>query len=158
MKCLVIIDMQRHFQAARHLQLIFNIVNKVKEYIERNESIIILEFYDDDDDLGRTVPEILDVVDEYKNCFIVGKDQNDGGEEISGIINEQSLDISEFEVCGVNLDACVMDTVVTMAWYYPDTPISVILDCCNSVTGQKDAIADFNYEMEDCGKRNVAIV
>jgi hypothetical protein len=133
-------------------------VDKIQKYIERNEPIIILEYTDDDDNLGDTVPEILEAIKGYKNAFVIGKFNNDGGEEVGCVMYEQDLDISEFEVCGVNLDACVMDTIVTMSWDYPNIPINVHLDCVNSTTDQRDAEYDFNYEMEAYDRLNVALI
>ncbi len=158
MKCLVIIDMQWWFPSARESWLILNIVDRIKKYIKRNEPIIILEYTDNDNKFGQSVPEILEAVDGYKNCFFRTKMNNDGGKEVSDIMYEQDLDVSEFEVCGVNLDACVMATVVTMSWDYCNIPINIILDCCNSGTNQRDAEDDFNYEMEENDRTNVYMV
>ncbi len=154
MKCLVIIDMQWYFTAARESWLILNIVNKVKEYIERNEPIIILEYESD----GDTVPEILDVVRGYENHFISEKISDDGANEVSSIIREQDLNILEFEVCGVNLDACVVSTVTTMAWDYPYIPVNVILDCCNSCSEHDESIKNFHNESMGYEKKNLVLV
>ena len=154
MKCLVIIDMQWIFDAARENWLILNIVDKIKKYIERNEPIIILEYVDD----GETISKILDIVRGYENCFISEKMGDDGSEEINNIIHEQDLNVSEFEVCGVNLDACVVSTVTTMAWEYPYIPVNVILDCCNSCSGKDESIKNFHDEAMGYDKKNIALV
>ena len=154
MKCLVIIDMQRHFRAARPLWLIRNIVVKVKKYIERNEPIIILEYEGD----GPTVRQILKAVKMYKNCFITEKYGDDGGKELSEVIDKQDLNISEFEVCGVNLDACVVSTVTTMAWDNPHISVNVILNCCNSSSEHDESIVNFHNEAMGYDKKNLALV
>ena len=156
MKCLIIIDMQKEFEAARPIWLILNVVDKIKKYIARNEPILIVEY----NGAGETVPEIIAAIVEYDNVHYVEKHDDDGADQIDSVlkINDLDLKVDEFEVCGVNLDACVMKTVLSMAWDYPNHSIEVPLDCCNARSEQRDATNSFECKMEEYDRMNVALV
>jgi nicotinamidase-related amidase len=152
MKCLVIIDMQPStFSAARPEWLIDNIAKKAQEYVDNNKPIIIVEYFND----GPTVKEIMKAVEGYDKVHFLTKKQNDGGVEIKNLIEKTSYNISNFEVCGVNLDACVLSTVLTMAVFNKDCLIKVISKCCNSYPSLKEGKSYFKDKTK--GVHNVKL-
>ncbi len=159
MKCLVVIDMQWYFSAARPDWLIANIVEKIEQYIVDNQVIVIVEYTDEDNNIGMTVPEILKAIRDYDKVYFVHKRGDDGGKEIDDLIKGKELHITEFEVCGVNLGCCVAETVCWMGYEYEKTPINVILDCCNSEVDMESGIDHFYGIVDYDGKRhNVELV
>ena len=137
MKCLVIIDMQPGFSAANRDWLINAIAEKAREYSRNGDKIVVVEYAEQDEGtnrLGVTFENIMTEVCSCKNWERIDKWQNDGSDELVGILgDERSCEIDEFEVVGVNLDACVVDTVMGMTYYYPNTPINILVDLTATV-------------------------
>ena len=151
MKCLIVIDMQWFFESAQESWLIGNITNKIKKYIMNREPIIVVQYTDVSgmEDIGPTISEILEAISGYQYAWVINKHNDDGAEEIDKALRSAQIDneITEFEVCGVNLDCCVAATVGTMAEDYWGIPIKVVLDCCNSTKKKYHAVNSFNDTM-----------
>jgi nicotinamidase-related amidase len=144
-RCLVIVDMQWDFSSSREDWLIQNIIKVIKGYVKRNEPIIVLEY----EGHGSTHQKIKALIKDYEKVYIRTKYNDDGGEEVGCIVHNHGLEVDEWEVCGVNLDACVVATVITMARDFCKSIITVLGDCCNS--NGFDPVCHFEDDLSDYG-------
>jgi len=125
---LVVIDMQPGFEAANDEPTIEQVLVAVKEAKEANLPIFIVQCVPER--YGHTLSCIMEEVDLYDNVHIIEKYCNDGAPGVEKVVNENDLQVSEHVVCGVNIGACVHDTVDTFINEY-ERDIIILKSACN---------------------------
>jgi len=144
--------MQDYFDAANQLWLIDNIVARIKEYRKRNQPILLVQYVDEAGyPLSHYLKEIVDAVEGYDKAYYVDKTDDDGGSKIDCFLEDMKLKphIKVLEVCGVNTDACVLETILSLTWRFYGAQIAVPLDCCDSVSGRERAIRELEEVLFD---------
>lgn len=134
---LIVIDMQLEFSSSE--AIVGPVCEAIIKAKANNEPIILVEYacdYQQDKEQCRaeecqcmTHTEILDLLDGYSNVVYVAKAHDDGGREI---INAVEVFPPIVDVCGVNTNACVRETVETLAKRVPETEFVLLLEACNS--------------------------
>lgn len=137
---LVIIDMQPGFKAALDEPTIKQVLIAIEEAKEAKLPIIIVEL--DAERYGSTLDSIMEAVDLYDDVHIVEKCCNDGGDEIEELLLETGIEIEEHVVCGVNIGACVHDTVDTLVNEYGRHCI-MLQSACNCIHIEKQTYSDY---------------
>jgi nicotinamidase-related amidase len=140
MPTLVIIDMQPGFYCADQPDLIEKVCEEVRQAIDDNSGIVVLEYYQG----GKTLRKIADLLDKHHLVDYTVKEMNDGGEDVAEMIDRNYFDESHLRVCGVNTEACVAETVETLSMIYPDATIEVIEDACNGHDNSFDWVHSFH--------------
>jgi nicotinamidase-related amidase len=142
MKALLIIDMQRCYEAARDEETQKNIEEQIKKFKKEELPIIFVEYTHYREGYGtcRTLPCLTSLVKNYGKAFVVTKYDDDGATELYTFFTQINLDycggwearIKEIVVCGVNLNACVKETIDSLSELMPKTKMTVMKECCNS--------------------------
>jgi len=145
--------MQHRFSASRFDWLENNIALKIQEFRATDEPIIFVEYqYTDSDQIDTTAFVLQEAAKDYVWLRTVLKGYNDGSPEIIECFNEERWDFDLIQMCGVNLDACVLETALGLLDYMPRQEIVVLEDCCNSHTNTsnwREAICSFESEAEE---------
>lgn len=140
-EALVIIDMQPYFSSALNEYTIRNCIAEIKRAKRANIPIVVLEYEDPDgeDDLGETLPRLKKHLDSYHATYYVKKYDDDGGLDVMRCLEENDLDtIPNFRVCGINLGACIWETVDTLVNVFNKQVEVVKRACnCNGLNGTK---------------------
>jgi len=134
---LIVVDLQKEFTAANNISTINACQNLLIQAMEDNATIIFLEFIG----CGRTMETIYDLVDNYYNIYVLKKPSCDGSSYIKKLTASFEIPTMHFKVCGVNTDACVLDTVLGLSHSYPDAVVEVIESACNSDLDHNKAIS-----------------
>ena len=132
MKALVIIDMQYGFSTALHQGTINNCVRQVVKAKKANLPIIFVEYVGH----NKTVKELRDAVRGYHNKYTVKKRRDNGSTPIMNLIQKKGLVVTSFIVCGVNIGACVADTVYGLSRRF-NMEVEVIKNACNDAWPNK---------------------
>lgn len=123
---LVITDMQSDFKEATERRLLENVCRLIDFAISQNWPIAVLEFSGH----GQTLSPIAERLEGYSNWFPVQKTTNDGSHQLLEQLKLRGLAVKRFVVCGVSINACVLETVSGLA-YSPERPsVSVIIEAC----------------------------
>lgn len=133
-EALLIIDMQARFDTAYDETTIKNCIRAIKKAIKAKVPIIVLEY----NNCGRTLPELTEYLDEYADTFYKIKYTNNGGNEVIQCLEENKLGIKTLKVCGVNINACVAETVIHLV-RKAKKKITVIKKACNGNESRKRA-------------------
>jgi len=159
MDCLVVIDMQVNFEAANLHWLVKKVVAKVKKYRKSNQPILLVQYVNCVGPLGDYVGDIVEALNGYENVYYIDKKYDDGGREIDSFLRKKKLksQIKRFEVCGVNTDACVLETLISMYSRFRNIPIFVALDCCNSLFGKESAIKSLRRAIKSYGCSSIKL-
>ncbi len=142
-KCLIIVDMQAGFLSTRQEQeqsMITHIKQRINHYKSHNRPIMFLEYRSnaynpDDNDYGRTIKELQDIVKHYYNVAFIGKANDDGSKWVERFLianDYQENHFGTFELIGVNMDCCVAKTAKGIAKLHPDCKIKIRQSCCSS--------------------------
>jgi len=123
---LVITDMQSGFKAASNGRLLERVCRLIDFAISHNWSIAVLEF----EGYGDTLASIAERLKGYGNCFTVKKSINDGSHPLLERCNALGLRVKRYVVCGVNINACVLETVCGLAYSVEHPSVSVIIEAC----------------------------
>ncbi len=124
---LIVVDMQAKFSSSLKRSTMRECKTLVSRAIFDDQPIILLEYVG----FGTTLPSIYNMIDGYDQVFI-GRKNDDGSHEVSGIINGFSLPKNNFKVCGVNTDACVLRTVRGLRKRFKTADIEVYEKACNT--------------------------
>lgn len=155
MRCLIVIDMQHRFEASQQEWLQENIALKIQEFIACDEPIIFVEYsehiYKDGKDSGVRIDDptyqlLHAAAKDYTLLRTVFKDYNDGSCEIIRCMNEERWNPDIIQICGVNLDACVEETVIGLIDFLPEKEYLVLEDCCASHNNWEESICHFEFE------------
>jgi hypothetical protein len=135
MKCLIVIDMQWSFRASRHRWLRKRIEAKIKEFVARGDMIVFVEYGPLDIRVknggrGPTAKPLLRAAE--GGCVKkVLKNIDNGAIDLKRYVFGDDLcedAITEIQICGVNLNACVSSTAYGLANKYPTIPIKLLMD------------------------------
>lgn len=125
---LIIIDMQPHFSASNDFNVIDACKAEIKKAIDARASIIFVEYMG----AGATNPSLVSLTDLYKKTFLVRKDDDSGATEVTRVIKQNNLAHKNIVVCGVNTDACVLETVAGLTIRFKKSKFKIISEACNS--------------------------
>lgn len=126
--CLVVVDMQPGFAAAKYPLIENNCLREIKKAINDCADIVFLEYTHH----GKTLPGLKLAVKGYHHAKFVAKTRDDGSAEVQNVVTENSFMISRFRVVGINTDWCVRATVEGLRNRFPNSSIEVIADACDS--------------------------
>lgn len=140
---LVVIDMQDGFSASNDQRTISFVKQEILRAKQTGMAIVIVEF--DPKEMGSTHREIMDLLIDYERCTTVSKDKDDGSEEILEACLDNGFWMEDFRICGVNSDACVLDTVTGLLERIPSCEITVVQDACNCSTGNDNDVWREDY-------------
>lgn len=126
---LVVIDMQPFFKSVTK-KVVSNVLKLIREFKKQNNFIFVLEY----NECGETHPSIVKELNGYDNVQFVVKKKEDGSLPLIKAmkIKNPKRTKMEFNVCGVNTDACVADTVLGLNMRMPLSKINVIKRACNT--------------------------
>jgi nicotinamidase-related amidase len=133
---LLIIDMQYEFDSSN--AVLGPVCKLVDAAIDNNETIIVVEYacnldHNEENPESacqcRTHSQIMNRLASYPHTVKVIKENDGGGDEVIAAIDEFSPVV---DVCGVNTDACVRDTVTRLARKVPSSEFRLVLEACNS--------------------------
>src|SRR5690349_19681763 len=118
---LIVVDVQDHFisqmgrRKAKYLRRVLAVVEAAKE---ARRPIFLLEYFD----FGPTHPKVTEALAGYRRKFVVQKHQDDGSAQVQAVMMKklgaktlaasQRLKKRTLTLCGVNLTACVIETVI----------------------------------------------
>jgi len=147
---LIIIDMQYEFDAAE--DVVGPVCEAVKLAMAENRQIVLVEYkcwgHVNAETCGcLTYGEITSLLEGYPNLVVVTKANDGGGQEIVDAVSEFPSDV---DVCGVNIGACVRETVEQLSRLVPDSEFTLLEEACNGWSN--DSSAYFWVE----GLRNVS--
>lgn len=131
---LIVNDMQPGFEAARDIITIFAVSKQIEMAMALNLSIILVEY--DAHEMGATLPQITRLLEGYERFSVVSKSQDDGAAAILKTLCSKAIETQYFILCGVNSDACILDTVQGLVQWLPQCRILLPQDACNSVNGK----------------------
>ena len=127
---LIVIDMQKAFAAARRKRVLLNCEKEINKAIKNNCSIVFVEYFN----CGKTIKQLTNLTKNYKKTYTVIKNDDDGSPEISHLFKAHRLPAKNIKVCGVNTDACVLDTVCSLSYSdrFSKSIIDVIANACDA--------------------------
>jgi hypothetical protein len=131
---LVINDMQPGFPASADPLTIYAIEEQIRLAMAKNLPILVVEY--DAHEMGHTIEQIMRPLKGYKRAVVVSKSDDDGSAEIFEAVIDNGFWPENFILCGVNSDACIMDTVRGLVARVPSCRITLIQDACNSDNGK----------------------
>ena len=145
-RALVVIDMQYVFETSQHQPTIQAILALIEAFKRQNRPILIVEYekssrWSEED--VKTLFEIREAVKDYSLAKTVIKPWDDGSEEISNALGENSQFELDLFLCGVNAGACVKLTACGLVRLGFD--ITVVTDACNGPTTAEEA---FGYHSQ----------
>jgi len=109
---LVIIDIQeyylREFEKQKQIfnRFIETLEKRIQQAKKEEEIVINLTCFLD----GFTLPEVLQLLGNYKRRFFLGKEEMDGSDSIHGFFERKKLSPEKIELCGAFRDVCVLET------------------------------------------------
>lgn len=130
MYTLVVVDMQRAFEASQKPSVIKNCQSLVAQAMKDKAAVIFLEYMD----YGKTYPKITSLTKKYKKAYKVTKFEDDGSDQTVQQLKKHKLPEQKLRVCGVNTTYCVAATVRGLTSRLPGAKIEVIGKACNSIT------------------------
>jgi nicotinamidase-related amidase len=132
--CLVIVDMQPQFRAARNDEVADIICDLIELAKKDDATILVLEY----EGFGKTRDDIIDAIGDYTYFNSAQKYTDDGSKQITGFVgNEVPL-----KICGVNFGCCVRETALGATKRGYD--VEVISEACYQPEDWEDE--DENYK------------
>lgn len=135
---LVVIDMQPGYVASQDAITQWFVKQEITRAREANQPILIVEYHAHE--MGETYPSIMALVEGYDRAVVVPKGGDDGSAEILQTCAKRGFSLNSFRMCGVNSDACVLESVQGLVDKQPDCSITVIQDACNCLTGRANDV------------------
>jgi len=135
---LVVMDMQPGFTAANDAITGWFVKQEVARAREEGRPIIIVEF--DPHEIGHTFESITELIEGYDRGVIITKCKDDGSTEILAACAKHGFSTLSFRMCGVNSDACLLESIQMMAEKLPECRITVVQDACNCLTGKTNDV------------------
>lgn len=124
---LVLIDMQPCYAASSFKRVRRAISKEVQLAKSKSRPIILVEF-DAGQEYAPTHEWLMEMIQDYHRFRLVTKSQDDGGKEVIECIRSNRFRMP-VKVCGVNWDACVFETVLTLSKY---GRVQVVKNGCGS--------------------------
>jgi nicotinamidase-related amidase len=149
---LIIVDMQARFSAATKKIVQRNCQVEIRKAIKNNIPIVFLEF----EDCGPTLRSLTDIVANanYSYAYKAVKPINDGSEHVLSLLRKKKLPRTDFRVCGVNTDCCVLSTVEGLdSKIAKKLKIEVVSKACGSQYCHEEGI----YDLISIGNRVVVL-
>ena len=154
---LVVIDMQPGYKASSDAITQWFVKQEISRARLENQLILIVEYHAHE--MGETYPDIMKLVDGYERAVVVPKSGDDGSAEILRACAARGFSQTSFRMCGVNSDACVLESVQGLVDKEPGCSITVVQDACNCLTGRASdvwyedfpAIPNVNVELHGQG-------
>ncbi len=140
---LVVMDMQPGFKAAEDAITQWFVKQEITRAREEGRPIIIVEF--DAHEMGETFDSIKALIEGYDRAVIIPKSQDDGSTEIFNACEKNNFSTASFRMCGVNSDACLLESIQMMAEKLPMCRITVVQDACNCLTGRTNDVWHEDY-------------
>lgn len=109
-KLLLVVDMQIGFDESKSKRVIRECQKLIRQAIKDKNKIIVLEY----EDYGKTIPELKILLNHHKVKYIVKK-IDDGGDPVHSHIQKRNWKITEIQICGICLSACVKATSERLA-------------------------------------------
>jgi nicotinamidase-related amidase len=133
---LIIIDMQYEFKRSAE-KVVEAVCEVAKEAIAAHETIVLVEYacdlvwhgHKEQECECRTFDEIMAILNGYDKLVRVVKSTDGGGDEVIEAVESFPPVV---DVCGVNTNACVRETVVRLATRVSDTEFVLLVNACNS--------------------------
>lgn len=141
---LVVMDMQPGFKAAQDAITQWFVKQEVTRAREEGRPIIIVEY--DPHEMGHTYESITSLIEGYDRGVIIPKCDDDGSAEILRTCEAKGFMTASFRMCGVNSDACLLETIQALAEKLPACSITVPQDACNCLTGKANDVWDDDYQ------------
>lgn len=126
---LVVVDMQPVFEASRKPDVVVGVTKQILTAMQNNWPIIFLEFKGS----GQTHPGLLKLTKGYRRKARISKTADDGSKEVIQTIRRREFSDENLVVCGVNIDACVWDTVHGLLKKLP-ARVSVVKEACGTMS------------------------
>lgn len=137
---LIIIDMQYEFDTAE--KVVDPVCDAVRQAKAEGRQIVVVEYKcwghwpNEQECACRTYTQITSLLEGYENLIFVTKEYDGGGREIKeAVIDFPSI----VDVCGVNIGACVRDTVEQLARLAPDSEFILLEKACNGWDNEPSA-------------------
>ncbi len=124
---LVIVDMQPHFVASNKQLTLAGCEGLIRLAMERGFAIVVVEFKNS----GPTNSRLTDLLEGYDRKITVYKSAPGGGKEVEEGCHCGDFATHHFIVCGVNIHACVKDTVTDLTMLFPESQVDVVKSACN---------------------------
>ncbi len=140
---LVVMDMQPGFKAAQDAITQWFVKQEVTRAREEGRPVIIVEY--DPHEMGETYDSIKSLIEGYDRGIIISKSDDDGSAEILRACEAKGFMTASFRMCGVNSDACLLETIQALAGKLPLCSITVVQDACNCLTGKANDVWDEDY-------------
>ena len=135
---LIIIDMQRGFDASSCKRTQNAIIQEIKLAKKNDCGILLVEFHRDFlgktvNEYGKTLRRLKQHVKEYDRYDIVKKYERDGSGFIETNLECFNTDFNTktFRICGINSDECVAATVESLHKIYENSMFEIIVNACN---------------------------
>ena len=109
---LVVIDIQeyylREFEKQKQMfnRFIETLEKRIQQAKKEEEIVINLTCFLD----GFTLPEVLQLLENYKHRFFLGKEEMDGSNSLHEFFQRKKLSPKKIELCGAFRDICVLET------------------------------------------------
>lgn len=126
---LCVIDMQDYF--GNSFKCLAGVLVEVKHAIKNKMPILIVEYWDRDEDhkkLSPTNKEIRDLIKGYKHKAYVQKYNDGGGYEVMEVAKKRKFNTSNMRVVGVNRTFCVYQTVSQLMDIHHDDGKSIDIE------------------------------
>jgi len=128
---LCIVDMQPEFVAAMSQYIIHHITLLIQRAKTKRAGIVVLEYQR----CGRTLYQIREALEGYKNVITCKKKNDDGSIEFLDACDHEKFNKKQVIVCGVNTDMCITDTALGIKQHYPKAQVEVVADACSTDNG-----------------------
>lgn len=131
MRILVVVDMQSFFKASHSKGLVKRVVNRIHRHTECGDRILLVQC----DGYGVTYPEIIEAAQcnpyfDEQTC-IIHKQLDSGASEVMEVARKMDVPKPlKFVVCGVNTDACVLDTARGLLALDEKSTVVLPVWCC----------------------------
>lgn len=135
---LVVMDMQPGFKAAQDAITQYFVKQEVTRAREEGRPIIIVEY--DPHEMGHTYESITSLIEGYDQADTITKSGDDGSAEILKCCSDKGFSTLSFRMCGVNSDACLLESIQGLAEKLPGCRIAVPQDACNCLTGKNNDV------------------
>ncbi|HOO26969.1 MAG TPA: isochorismatase family cysteine hydrolase [Lachnospiraceae bacterium] len=159
-RVLIVVDMQNDFivgsLGTREAQgIVENVKCKIKQYEDRGDTVIFTRDTHTNEYLftleGKNLPVehcirgtagwmIADGLEGAQSYIYVDK-PSFGWLGWKKLFEENKLDPSEIELCGLCTDICVVSNALILKAVFPETPLSVDASCCAGVTPKTHSAA-----------------
>lgn len=128
---LVIVDMQPGYTfGCKNPRLMASVLAEVRDAKARGWGIVALEVKPWK--FGETDESIMHELGGYKRFIVQRKSDDDGSEEVIKACHENGYSLSNFRVVGVYIDACVVDTAVSLVEKLTEAQVRVVKRACST--------------------------